>query len=75
MARPSADLRSTARLRLLRFSDRNEALIWWPVAPPAAVCRCHSPSTGSTLITSAPRSPSRIAASGPAIAMVRSMTR
>src|SRR5512135_1674937 len=64
-----------ARLRLFRLSDRNESLTSWPWAPPAEVCRCHSPPSGSTLITSAPRSPRRMLASGPAIAIDRSSTR
>src|SRR5262249_4689224 len=56
-------------------SDRNETLTRCPLAPPADTWRCHSPVTGSTLMTSAPRSPSRMAANGPDTAMDRSSTR
>src|ERR1700712_2638219 len=46
-----------------------------PCAPPPATWRCHSPVTGSILITSAPRSPRRMAARGPAMAIEQSSTR
>src|SRR4051794_12372361 len=61
--------------RLFRLSERKDTLILLPAAPPAEAWRCHSPVVGSTLITSAPRSPRRCAANGPAIAIEQSRTR
>ncbi|MNJ76148.1 hypothetical protein D3C77_733670 [compost metagenome] len=71
---PPALFRSIASERLLRFSERKDTLILLPVMPPAGACRCHSPVGGSILITSAPRSPRRCAANGPAMAMEQSRT-
>lgn len=60
-------------LRLLRFMPRNSGpIFWWPCAP---MPRTTSPSGDSTLITSAPRSPSICVAEGPMKMVVMSMTR
>src|SRR5262245_37985001 len=55
IAFPAEVLRSSDRLRLLRFRWRNTELSDFTNGP---VLRSQSPSGGSTLITSAPRSPS-----------------
>ncbi len=70
---PSSVLRSSTMLRLLRFR-----LSVYSVSPPrrvSPVLRMLSPSGGSTLMISAPMSPSSMVHSGPAIIWVRSSTR
>src|ERR1700722_67085 len=70
---PIAVLRSIARLRLLRFALRNTA----PGSPrKGGQRRVSSPITqGSSLMTSAPRSPRYWVQSGPARTLVKSSTR
>ena len=66
-SRPPSVRRSRASPRLLRFIDGTQA-------PPKCGRKC-SPWSGSTLITSAPMSPSIWPAVGPAMTCVRSRTR
>src|SRR3954471_8047468 len=69
MSRPSACLRSTARLFLLRLkTGKNPAPAW-------SSRRVLSPSSGSTLITSAPRSASVRPQVGPITMCANSTTR
>ena len=74
----SGSLRSRTIDSLLRFADMKYVeSSWWPVDAPAhggPQARVSSPVALSTLITRAPRSPSIIAACGPARALVRSRT-
>src|SRR5687767_4708732 len=75
-SRPSDCLRSRTTLRLFRLSARNGALSSPFICnrrPPIA--RERSPSGGSTLMTSAPRSASNIVQNGPAMTCDRSTTR
>src|SRR5882762_1664370 len=60
-------------LRLLRLRLRKWTVSSPRKAPP--VLRIESPSGGSTLITSAPKSANNIVASGPAISCEKSSTR
>src|SRR4051812_27535024 len=71
-SRPAGVLRSMAMLRLPRLTALN-AGVSLPTAP--GIWRVESPARGSTLITSAPRSASSIAAYGPAITCVTASTR
>ena len=61
--RPSGVVRSTAMLRLLRFTPTNT-----PLSSPrrGPIRRVSSPAGGSSFTTSAPMSPSSVAAYGPA---------
>src|SRR5215470_17334039 len=65
-------LRSSTRLRLLRLSATKLTLSSLRIG---GVARPMSPCGGSTLITSAPMSPSSVPASGPAMKFASSMTR
>ena len=70
---PPGVLRSSTALRLFRLRLRT-----YSVSPPTNVSpvrRMASPSGGSILMTSAPRSPSSMVQSGPAIICVKSATR
>src|SRR6185295_20080656 len=69
MSRPSACLRSTARLFLFRLKTGKNP------APAASRRRVLSPSSGSTLITSAPRSASMSPQEGPITMCANSTTR
>src|SRR4051812_21370546 len=69
MSRPSACLRSTARLFLLRLKTGKNP------APAASRRRVLSPSSGSTLITSAPRSARARPQVGPITMCANSTTR
>src|SRR5215467_612957 len=71
-ARPASFLRSTARLRLFRWIIANGRER--PVPSPMRA-RMGSPPSGSTLITSAPRSERIVVQYGPARAAVTSSTR
>src|SRR5258706_12029358 len=71
-AAPAGCLRSSTTERLLRLTARwIELMPGWRATPAA---RAMSPSGGSILITSAPRSPRIWVASGPSTTAVRSMT-
>src|SRR5438045_7642433 len=69
MSRPSGCLRSTARLFLLRLKTGKNP------APACSRRRVLSPSSGSTLITSAPRSASISPHEGPITMCANSTTR
>src|SRR6185503_19255105 len=70
---PSVLFRSRATLRLLRLKLRNDGLIEsWRFG---FMERSTSPSTASTLMTSAPMSPRFCVAHGPITTAVRSRTR
>src|SRR3954468_14571747 len=69
MSRPSTCLRSTARLFLLRLKTGKKP------TPAASSRRVLSPSSGSTLITSAPRSASMSPHDGPITMCANSTTR
>src|SRR5947207_5327839 len=69
MSRPSACFRSTARLFLFRLKTGKNP------APAASSRRVLSPSSGSTLITSAPRSASIRPQEGPITMCANSTTR
>src|SRR4051812_34443857 len=69
MSRPSACLRSTARLFLLRLKTGKNP------APAASRRRVLSPARGSTLITSAPRSARTSPHAGPITICANSTTR
>src|SRR5512132_3920759 len=71
--RADSCLRSSTIERLLRFTARKNAPMSGLRMGPS--CRVVSPSGGSTLMTSAPRSPSCWAAHGPSTTVVQSMTR
>src|SRR4029450_10057450 len=71
--RADSCLRSSTIERLLRFTARKKAPMSGLRLGPG--CRGVSPSGGSTLMTSAPRSPSCWAAHGPSTTVVQSMTR
>src|SRR6185295_2960139 len=71
--RADSCLRSRTIERLLRFTARKNAPMSGFFMGPS--CRVVSPSGGSTLMTSAPRSPSCWAAQGPSTTVVQSMTR
>ncbi len=68
MVTPSARLRSSARLRLLRLTARKGADT--PGAASRSIMRVVSPPGGSILMTSAPMSARSIAQKGPAITCV-----
>src|SRR5678816_857350 len=71
--RADSCLRSSTIERLLRLTARKNAPMSGLRMGPS--CRVVSPSGGSTLMTSAPRSPSCWAAHGPSTTVVQSMTR
>src|SRR5919198_827280 len=71
--RAGACLRSSTMLRLLRFTAKKKAPMSGLRMGPS--WRVVSPSGGSTLMTSAPRSPSCWAAHGPSTTVVQSTTR
>src|SRR5215207_7874726 len=76
IARSRAFVRSRTMLRLLRLSAKKGALSppgMRSAAPPMA--RERSPAGGSTLMTSAPKSPSCMVQNGPPMTCVRSTTR
>src|SRR6476620_8725538 len=69
---PAADFRSMTMLRLLRLRPRNSGPR--PCSPFGPSVRVESPPGASTLMTSAPRSPSICVAEGPMKTVVRSST-
>src|SRR6478736_10162109 len=71
-ATPAADFRSMTTLRLLRLRPRNSGPR--PCSPFGPSVRVESPPGASTLMTSAPRSPSICVAEGPMKTVVRSST-
>ena len=76
---PDGCFRSSRRLRLLRLTERKYAAVRVPAASSPThggpQPRVESPSGGSTLTTSAPRSASSIVAYGPARTVEQSTTR